>query len=329
MYNKKVMDYLRSRGHEVHLHVFDKNICTPGSYILNLRKKINPGSVCLIDSLLLYMIKDEVRALRQDMYLIGMMHLSQSIDLENINALNNPVLKDEIEAMNTCHMIIASSFFLKKFYDNQGMNKTPVHAIPPGVDVYQVKKKYNTIPMKIINVGNILPAKGLHLLIDALSRLKTVFQLEIIGDITVNSDYYKLLMEKIIANKLETSVHFNGIQDFKVINNRLVEADFFVFPSLYETFGMALAEAIKVGLPVICSKLPALEEHVKEEIALFFEPGNMNDLTGKLDRITRERALYPELVKEIKSCQFPYKTWKETGQDFYATIINAYRDKWK
>lgn len=72
-------------------------------------------------------------------------------------------------------------------------------------------------------------------------------------------------------------------------------ADVFVFPSRFEGFGLPALEAMASGIPVVLADATSLPE-VGGDAALYFEPGNVEQLQAQIDRVLREPALRASLV---------------------------------
>src|SRR5207248_1848645 len=93
------------------------------------------------------------------------------------------------------------------------------------------------------------------------------------------------------------------------IHRELANADLFLFPSRYESFGIAVLEALAAGVPVVCSDLPALRE-VAGDAAVFVSP---SDITGWIDatrRLLRDPALRRRLSERgrIRAGRFTWRT---------------------
>ena len=194
-------------------------------------------------------------------------------------------LATHILAQNT-DMI--STFFPK--YKN-------VDLVPRGVDVKEffpldVKnnqgfKKYGIVENDrlIICVANLVPIKGVDVLIKAFTKLSPNFKnwkLIIVGD--YNNDYGKSLLKLVAKQVNKTNIIFSG-KVFNV-NDFLNRSELFVLPTLNkgrkEGSPVAILEAMACGLNVIGSKIPGIKDQLKGFEDHLFKAGDEDDLGIKL-----------------------------------------------
>jgi glycosyltransferase involved in cell wall biosynthesis len=128
----------------------------------------------------------------------------------------------------------------------------PVGVIPNGVDEAHVdhSQRHRSETRTALFLGRLHPVKGLSLLLDAWARLRPAgWQLQIAGPDEIG--YRAALEDKITAASLSGAVQFLGSLDGAAKQHAFLEADLFVLPSLSESFGMAIGEALAHGLPVL------------------------------------------------------------------------------
>ncbi len=132
-------------------------------------------------------------------------------------------------------------------------------------------------------IGNAYPHKNLEFLIDAWEKIDMPLVL-----VCGRSVFYDRLT-KLIKNPNITLIgHVDDLQDV------YKQAKVFVFPTLMEGFGLPPLEAMKAGVPVICSDIPVLHE-ILGDAALYFNPKDPNDLKNKLNEAFDKKS---ELIKK-------------------------------
>lgn len=125
--------------------------------------------------------------------------------------------------------------------------------------------------IKIIWLGRIVYRKGLELLIDAISYIKgdKEFEVNIYGNDQGNE--VEFLKQKCKNLNIEKNVNFKGVITHEEINKVYEEADIFVFPSLRETTGTVIFEAMSHGIPIVGLKQNGLKLIATEKTALLVD----------------------------------------------------------
>lgn len=145
---------------------------------------------------------------------------------------------------------------------------------------------------KLLTVAVISRQKGIHILINAFSRLSSQFsdwKIYIVGPVQ-DIRYYKELQVIIQVKKLESQVIFLG----PLYNDKLKEeystASIFCLPSIYETFGIVRYEAVMAGLPVITSSA-GCRDSLSDLGMLVYEYDRIDELTELLRNLMISEAL--------------------------------------
>jgi glycosyltransferase involved in cell wall biosynthesis len=145
-------------------------------------------------------------------------------------------------------------------------------------------------------IGRLSPEKGLNTLIDAWHPLGSI-PLKIIGGGMLEDAIRTRILSLELGN-----VEMLGELPHTQVLALLQEARFLVFPSeCYETFGMSIIEAFACGVPVIASRLGAMEELVAENrTGLLFRPGDAADLSSKVEWAWTHASQMAEMGKEAR-----------------------------
>jgi len=162
--------------------------------------------------------------------------------------------------------------------------------------IKKVKEKY-VLPEKfILYLGTLQPRKNIPVLIEAYALTKNELhgiKLVIAGGKGHNFD--KNIDKCIKKYNLQSEIVMPGFIDEEDKSAIMKSADIFVFPSLYEGFGIPILEAMSVGTPVIASDIPPHKE-IAGSAALFFEPNNPRDLSEKIISLADNKNLKQELI---------------------------------
>jgi glycosyltransferase involved in cell wall biosynthesis len=101
-------------------------------------------------------------------------------------------------------------------------------------------------------------------------------------------------------------------------------ADLFVLPTLHETFGMAVAEAIARGLPVVSTPTGAIPAIVGDG-ALLVPPGDVTALTAALTQVIAEPALRDRLATGAREARERLPSWN-VALDRMCAVLTAVAD---
>lgn len=195
----------------------------------------------------------------------------------------------------------------------------------PAIRVEKVQAPAWFHPHNLITMGRLVIAqKGQDLLLHAFAQLASHYPdwgLTIIGEGPDRAALEALARQLGLVER----VHFAG--NINPPFGLLAAADVFVFPSRYEAFGMALAEAMACGLPVIsfdCPSGPA--DIVRHEVdGLLVPPANVSALTAAMGRLMGDRALRQRMAQRAPEVCERYAPERIYGQ-WVALIEDVLRE---
>ena len=160
-----------------------------------------------------------------------------------------------------------------------------------------VRQRYQLDHPFVLYVGNIKPHKNIERLIDAFGRARSQcpddLKLVIIGD---EISKYPGLRQSVHKHKLDKHVRFLGFQPMETLAAFYRLARAFVFPSLYEGFGLPPLEAMACGSPVVTSNVSSLPE-VAGGAALLVDPYDANAIAGGIVQAVTDETLRADLMR--------------------------------
>lgn len=157
---------------------------------------------------------------------------------------------------------------------------------------YRIKKPY------ILFIGRLEQKKNIPRLIEAYAILKEKYkiphQLVLVGQPGYK---YENVKANILSAGLQEDVIETGYAHKDNLNILMNLADVFVLPSLYEGFGLPILEAMSVGTPVACAKIPALLE-IGDGAANYFDSNNKYEMAEKIYQTMANENLRKKLVAQ-------------------------------
>lgn len=216
-----------------------------------------------------------------------------------------------------------------------GVPSDKVRVTPLGVDhdVYfprdpeaalpVLSARYGVRPPYLLYISRIEhPGKNHIRLIEAFSRMKArerlPHQLVLAGSDWTRAEEVHRAAKEAPARE---NILFTGFVRSEDLPLFYAGADLFVFPSLYEGFGMPILEAMASGVPVLCSNLSSLPE-VAGDAALLFDPYNEEDMAGAMTRVLGDPGMRARLRAAGLSRSRRY-TWSSTAAGTLEALFEA------
>jgi glycosyltransferase involved in cell wall biosynthesis len=191
-----------------------------------------------------------------------------------------------------------------------------------------IAERYQVTYPFLLYAGRISPHKNVVRMIEAFSALKTELEkdnaypdlkLIIIGDdLSGNPD----LRRTVIRSGMQNDVRFLGFVPVEVLRTFYDQAKIFVFPSLYEGFGLPPLEAMAHGTPVVTSNVSSLPE-VVGNAAVLVHPENVFEIMRALHRVLMDQPLR-EKMKDRSYQQAAKFSWEKSVRrimDAYAEVL--------
>jgi glycosyltransferase involved in cell wall biosynthesis len=174
----------------------------------------------------------------------------------------------------------------------------------------EIGKKYNLPDKFILYIGTLQPRKNIPILIKAMRHLD--IKLVLAGNKKAHN--FDPRIDKTIKKyNLQEKIVFPGWIDEEDKPALFKLARCFVFPSLYEGFGIPIIEAMSAGAPVVCSDIPALRE-ISRDAALLCNPKNNQELSKNILKILTDQQLKERLIQSgIETAQ--KFTWQKTAKN--------------
>lgn len=191
------------------------------------------------------------------------------------------------------------------------------------IELKRIKEKYHLPDQFLFFLGNTDPKKNTKGVLKAFSdfRKKSNTQHKL-----VMLDYDREALDKLLAEindkQLINHIHLTGY----VVNTELPsiysQASLFLYPSLRESFGIPMLEAMRCGVPVITSNTSSMPE-VAGDAAHFVDPYKPEEITQAIELLLTDEAKRKELIEKgfKRSAAFSWKAMAEDVLKLYEQIV--------
>jgi len=216
-------------------------------------------------------------------------------------------------------IISVSQSTKKDLVKHYGIDESTINVTYLGSDLTYTKatvpKKYNLPKDYILFVGTVEPRKNLRRVIEAYKKLNPKESLVIVGAKGwEKEDIYQNSSKKII---------FTGYVDSEDLPKIYSNAKVFIYPSLYEGFGIPVLEAMNCRVPVITSHVSSLPE-VAGDAAIYVDPYSINDMKDAMAALLKSKKLRDEFIKKgiQQSKKFSWKKTARQTEQVYNSFLN-------
>jgi glycosyltransferase involved in cell wall biosynthesis len=195
---------------------------------------------------------------------------------------------------------------------------------PPEDDIARIRERYQLNDPFILYAGNIKPHKNLERTIQAFHLLRRQSEFENIKLVIIGDEIakYAALRHAVHRYKLHKYVRFFGFVPDSTLAILYRLAAVFVFPSLYEGFGLPPLEAMASGTPVITSNVSSLPE-VVGEAALLVDPLQCEDIADAMRKVLTDAALRHDLRQRglARAQHFSWERSIRRVRDIYGEVL--------
>lgn len=177
-------------------------------------------------------------------------------------------------------------------------------------EIEKIKLSYKLhVSRYMLYIGTFQPRKNIPVIIESIKDLD--IKLVLAGNRNAHN-FDRRIDEGIEKYNLQDKVIFPGWIDEEDKPALLQAADCFVFPSLYEGFGIPIIEAMAAGIPVVCSDIPVLRE-ISGDAALFCDPKNSQSFAENISKILDDENLRNNLIEKGRNAAQKY-SWQKTAE---------------
>lgn len=218
-------------------------------------------------------------------------------------------------------IVVTSSATRRILIDEMGVAEGKLIVAEPGTDPAS-RATGTGAPLQILAVGAVSPRKNYNLLIEALAPLQDLdWRLTIAGALDRHEHAVEQLRDTIAKYGLIDRVTLAGKVVPATLDRFYDSTDLFVSASLFEGYGMVIAEAMARGLAIITTTGGALVDTAHRSAVLQVQPDSIDDMTSAIRRALSDKKLRDDLADGAWELGRTLPTWQETARRIAAVIL--------
>lgn len=321
-YDRRIIAELRKLGWEVEVTSLGDGFPRPTAdqkAIAGARlRATSPGDPIVVDGLAFGALPEAAAALRQIRPVVALVHHPLALETGLTEGEAEQLLASERAALASTDKVIAtSSWTADLLADRYGVPHERLAVVMPGTDRVPFATGSDSGPLHLLAVGAIGPRKGFDLLADALASLVHLpWRLTIAGDRTRDVEAAVRLDELITRSALASRIDVAGKVSARHLATLYASADLFVLPSRFEGYGMAFAEALAHGLPIIGTTGGATPRTVPASAGLLITPGDVGALAAALQLLLEDDSRRRALAEGSRVAAAALPSWPQSGATF-------------
>jgi glycosyltransferase involved in cell wall biosynthesis len=321
-YDRRMIAELRDLGWEIDLLDLGEDFPSPSeatrAAALTRLLAVPTGRAIVIDGLALGILPEAALQLAGRNPLLALVHHPLALEWGLSVAQADALRRSERAALAAVQGVVVTSAATAKLVAcDYGVPAERITVARPGSDPAPLARGNRDGVVRLLSVGAIVPRKGFDVLIAALATLTDLpWRLTIAGDRTRDRDTAARLDADIARHALGDRISAPGAVSSQDLAALYAEADIFVLASRFEGYGMAYAEAVAHGLPVIGSNAGAIPDTVPPDAGLLVDAGDMPALAHALRRVIGDADLRQRLANAARAATPQFPTWRQSAEIF-------------
>jgi glycosyltransferase involved in cell wall biosynthesis len=326
-YDRRIIEELSALGWQVETLNLGEGFPRPSAELraaARERLAAQPSSrPIVIDGLAFGVLPEVASDLRTSHYLIALVHHPLALEAGLAPGEANALRTSEREALAGARKVITTSGFTARLLASYyGVPVDRMTVVRPGNDPIAPARRPFNGEISLLSVGAVVPRKGYDVLIAALASLRDLpWHLTIVGDRTREVETAALLDCTVTRCALCERITFAGAVSTERLAAFYARADLFVLASRFEGYGMAFAEAIAHGLPIVGTTAGAVVETVPASAGILVEPDDVSALSNALRLVITQPVLRDGLATAARSVAAGLPTWRQSAELFSHVLV--------
>ena len=325
IYDRCMTDGLRQHGWSVEVRELDDSFPYPTPAALQqaaaVLADIREGASVLVDGLALGAMPAVIEREAARLRIVALVHLPLGADIGIDRHVASTLAAAERRALSAAGLVIVTGAATLPLLTEYGVAHDKIAVVEPGTVRAPVARGSGGPTLRLLSVATLNPGKGHEILLEALAAVPDRdWHLTCAGSVTRHPATVERVRATLHRLELEEHVSLVGELDDARLCDQYDKADVFVLATLQETYGMAVAEALAHGLPVVSTMTGAIPDLVGDDAGLLAPPGNVGALAAALARIAADTSLRTRLTAGARRVRARLPSWEQASGTMAAAL---------
>lgn len=325
IYDCRMIDTLRDAGLDVVLYELDGDFPHCGAATEDaagrLLVAVPDGARVVADGLALPAFRLSLAAQAGRLRFSALVHHPLADETGLAAADRRRLFDVEQEALRHAGAVIVPSAAMRRRLADFDVPADRIFVVPPGTDRASRAAGGGADGLTLLCVASVTPRKGHLTLLAALARCRDLdWRLTCVGPTGLDPDCWRQVQDAVAQYGLGDRVTFTGTRTGRALEALYGGADLFVLASAYEGYGMAFAEALARGLPVVASGAGAVAETVPEAAGCLVPVGDAGVLAAALRGLMADPARRRAKADAAWAAGRALPDWPEAARRFAAAL---------
>jgi glycosyltransferase involved in cell wall biosynthesis len=330
IYDRRIIEGLRRAGVRVEITQLSSLFPFPDTAALDDAARqlaaIPDGTVAVVDGLAGGAMPDNIEREANRLRIVALVHhpLARETGLKHDVAAELEV--SERRTLGFVRYVIVTSKATAQLLTTEfGVGSDRLSVVEPGIDPAARAAGSHGAGIELLCVASVTPRKGHITLVRALAEIADLpWTLTCIGSMQRDPVTPLRVWKEVAKAKLNDRIVFNGeLNDTAAIAPYYDRADIFVLPTEYEGYGMAVAEALAHGLPVISTPTGGIDELVGTRAGILVPAGDVHALADALRRLITDSAERDRMREHAWQVGSRLPTWEQAARRFRDALARA------
>jgi glycosyltransferase involved in cell wall biosynthesis len=329
-YDRRIVAGLRARGWRIDVQELDSSFPRPTVGALaqaaRVLAAIPDHGTALVDGLALGAMPAEVEREASRLRIVALVHLPLAAEIGLDRATAAALAASERRALAAAALVVVTGRQTMEALAAYGVPPERMAIVEPGTNPAPLARGSTRAPLELLCVATLNPGKGHEILIRALATIPDRnWHLTCAGSLERDPATVERVRASLRREGLEDRVSLAGELGADALEACYDRADVFLLATLHETYGMAVAEALAHGLPVVSTSTGAIPRLVSTgtgatDAGIVVPPGDQHALADALSHVLGDPRVRETLADAARRVRDRLPTWEEASGKMAAAL---------